>query len=317
VARIASGLSSNTVIRMAEPTILLLGCNGQLGFELQRSLPSLGHLIACDFPEIDFSRTDGLRALVRKVRPGVIVNAAAYTAVDKAESDEEMARRINAMAPAVLADEAEAAGAVIVHYSTDYVFDGTKTAPYVETDPTNPLSVYGLTKRDGERNVVRCRRHLIFRTSWVVGFHGANFIKSVLRLAGERETLRVVADQFGAPTSAKLLAEVTAKVLALMIASPAEDPRWGLYHLVAQGETSWNGFARHVIGRAIAQGLALKLSPDAVAEITSAEYPTAAERPANSRLDTHKLRAAFGVDLPDWTEGADDVLDRIVVEMRT
>lgn len=297
-------------------TILLLGCNGQLGFESQRALPALGTLIARDFPSIDFLQPETLRALVREVRPDIIVNAAAYTAVDRAESEPEKARLINVVAPSVLAEAAAAQDAIFVHYSTDYVFDGGKSVPYVETDPTNPMSVYGMTKRDGEIAAARAPKHLLFRTSWVVGAHGANFIKTMLRLAGEREALRVVADQFGAPTSAKLLADTTAEILAKMVDSAATDPRWGLFHLVASGETNWNGLARRVIARATEKGLPLKAKPDAVAAIATSDYPTPAHRPMNSRLDTTKLRTAFGIALPDWTEGVDDVLDRIVKEMQ-
>lgn len=297
-------------------TILLLGCNGQLGFESQRALPALGTVVARDFPDIDFSRPQSLRDLVRDVSPDIVVNAAAYTAVDKAEGEPEKAKLINTDAPGVLAEETERLGAVFVHYSTDYVFDGTKLSPYVETDPTNPLSVYGRTKRDGETAAARCRRHLIFRTSWVVGAHGANFIKTILRLAGDRETLRVVADQFGAPTSAGLLADVTGTVLRQMSAVPAEDPRWGGYHLVAGGKTSWNGLARHVIARAEAKGVPLKIDASMVEEIPTEAYPTPAKRPANSCLDTTKFRTVFAQSLPDWTVGVNDVLDRIIGETK-
>jgi dTDP-4-dehydrorhamnose reductase len=297
-------------------TILLLGCNGQLGHEARQALPELGRVVALDFPEIDFCRPQSLRALVGEVRPDVIVNAAAYTAVDKAEAEADTARAVNAVAPGVLAEAAAALDAIFVHYSTDYVFDGRKRTPYVESDTPNPLSVYGRTKWEGEAAAAACPRHLIFRTSWVVGAHGANFIKSMLRLAGGHETLRVVADQFGAPTAAKLLAQTTVKVLAIMMSAPASDPRWGLYHLTAAGETTWNGLARRVIARASAQGLPLKATAAAVAAITTAEYPAAAKRPANSRLDTDKLRAAFALTLPPWSEGVDDVLDQIVQDMR-
>jgi dTDP-4-dehydrorhamnose reductase len=303
-------------ISMGEKTILLLGCNGQLGYESQRSLPGLGSLVARDFPDVDFSRPETLRALVREIRPDVVVNAAAYTAVDKAETEPERAGLVNAVAPGVLAEEAEAQGSIFVHYSTDYVFDGTKASPYIENDPVNPLSVYGRTKREGELAAARCRRHLIFRTSWVVGAYGANFVKTMLRLAGERESLQVVADQFGAPTSAKLLADTTADILARMADAASDDRRWGLYHLTASGVTSWNGLARRAISRAIAAGVPLKASPQSVLEITAENYPTPAKRPANSRLDTTKLRTSFEMDLPDWTVGVDDVLDRIVAEKR-
>lgn len=301
---------------MSGKNLLLFGCNGQLGFESRQSLPALGHVVTRDYPEVDFSEPETLRAVVRSLSPDVIVNTAAYTAVDKAEGDADRARNINAVAPGVLAEEAERLGAVFVQYSTDYVFDGRKALPYVETDQTNPLSVYGRTKRDGEAASRLCRRHLIFRTSWVVGAHGANFIRTILRLAGEREALRVVADQRGAPTSAALLAEATTKILRQMLTVPAGDSRWGLYHMVAAGEVSWNGLARHVIAGAAQRGLKLKAAPDTVAEISTAEYPAPALRPANSCLDTHKLRSAFDVDLPDWTQGVDTVLDRIVAKWR-
>ena len=300
---------------MQQPMILLLGAHGQLGHESQRTLAGLGRLVALDVPDIDFTRPESLRPLVQDLRPTVIVNAAAYTAVDKAESDAERARAVNALAPGVLAEEADAVGAVLVHYSTDYVFDGRKSEAYVEADLTNPLSVYGRTKLAGEQAVQRCARPLTFRTSWVVGAHGANFIRAVLRLAGERDSLRVVADQHGAPTAAKLLAETTAKVLAEMDGAPPDDRRWGLYHLVAAGETTWHGLALHVIARAQEAGIALKCDVDAIAAIPTSGYPTPAQRPANSRLDTGKLCTTFGLALPDWREGVDAVLDRIFAEM--
>ena len=290
-------------------TILLLGANGQVGFELQRVLPRLGPVAAYDVPAIDFSRPESLRALVRSVAPDIIVNAAAYTAVDRAESDAETAFAVNAAAPGILAEEAQALGARLVHYSTDYVFDGTKSGFYVETDPTAPLSVYGRTKCEGERLVQACDRHLIFRTSWVVGVHGANFIKTMLRLAGDRESLRVVADQHGAPTSAALLAEMTAAVLSQ---TRGDDSRWGLYHLVPSGVTSWHGLARHVIERAHSLGVPLKVTADDITAITTAEYPTPAHRPANSRLGTEKLRNAFALTLPDWMACTDEVVDGII-----
>ncbi len=298
-----------------QPVILLLGANGQLGHESRRALGRSGRLVALDFPEIDFTQPDSLRPLVRYLCPAVIVNAAAYTAVDKAEGDAERAEAVNAQAPAVLAEEAEAVGAVLIHYSTDYVFDGAKAGAYVESDATNPLSVYGRTKLAGEEAVGRCARHLIFRTSWVVGAHGANFIKAMLRLASERESLRVVADQHGAPTAAALLAETSATVLGRMDYAPADDRRWGLYHLVASGETTWNGLARHVIARAHAAGIPLKCGTDAIEPIPTSGYPAPARRPANSRLDTTKLRSTFGLSLPDWRDGVDAALDRILAEM--
>lgn len=295
-------------------SILLLGANGQVGFELQRALPRLGPVRSYDVPDIDFTKLDRLRSLVRSVAPDIIVNAAAYTAVDKAETDPKTAFAVNAAAAGLLAEEAQAMGGRLVHYSTDYVFDGTKPAPYVEADQTAPLSVYGQTKREGERLVQQaCERHLILRTSWVVGAHGANFVKTMLRLATERDSLKVVADQHGAPTTAALLAEVTATLLGQMA---DDDARWGLYHLVPSGATSWHGLACHVIERAYARGVPLKVTADRVAAITTAEYPTPAKRPANSRLSTKKLRNAFSIALPDWASGVNDVVDRILKSER-
>lgn len=295
--------------------VLLLGANGQVGFELRRSLAVLGDVIALDVPDVDFEDLEALRRLVREQQPRIIVNAAAYTAVDKAESDAGRASAINAVAPAVLSEEAESLGACLVHYSTDYVFDGRKNSPYVETDPTGPLSVYGRTKLEGELAVRRCTRHLTFRTSWVMGEHGHNFVKTILRLAAERDSLRVVADQFGAPTSAAFLADTTAHVLTQL--APAGEMRWGLYHLVGGGETSWYGLAQHVVARAKEIGLPLKAGPESLAAITTADYPSPAARPTNSRLDTSKIAAAFGVAIPHWTALIDAVLDRVVLGMRS
>jgi dTDP-4-dehydrorhamnose reductase len=297
-------------------TILLLGASGQVGHELRSTLAALGEVVALGQPVIDFAIPESLRAVVRRHRPSVIVNAAAYTAVEKAEEYVETAVAVNAAAPGILAEEAAALGAALVHYSSDYVFDGTKTAPYVETDMTAPLSIYGRSKRDGELALRPCQKRLIFRTSWVCGAHGNNFIKTILRLAKERRNLHVVADQFGAPTSAALLADITAKVLTQMTGQPATDPRWGLYHVAAGGETSWHGLACHAIGRASAMGLELQASPETIDRVSTEEYPARARRPANSRLATVKLRETFAVTLPDWTVGVNAVLDRLVPEMR-
>lgn len=297
---------------MSEQIVLLLGANGQVGHELQRTLPALGRVIALDFPEIDFCSEAALRDLVRRTKPGIIVNAAAYTAVDKAESEPELAHAVNADAPGILAEEAAARDATIVHYSTDYVFDGQKSSSYIETDPPNPLSVYGKTKLAGEIAVAKCPRHLTFRTSWVISAHGNNFIKTMLRLAGERDSLRVVADQCGAPTSAALLAEATAAALLATSGAQSNDARWGLYHLVASGETTWNGLARYVIGESARLGKQLKAVPDAVAPITTAEYPTSAARPRNSRLSTAKFTEAFKITPPDWTVGVNGALQQLV-----
>lgn len=294
---------------MATDTILLFGANGQVGFELQRSLAPLGAVVALTRAQADLSRPDSLRALVRDYAPGVIVNAAAYTAVDRAEAEPELARCVNALAPGVLAEEAARLGAAMVHFSTDYVFDGGQAAAYVETDTPHPLSVYGNTKWAGELAVAQaCPRHLIFRTSWVFGPHGGNFLKTMLRLAAERDRLRVVADQIGAPTSSTLIAATTAAVLRIMHGADAQDPRWGLYHLTAGGQASWHDYACYLIAQGHAHGLALRARPDTVAAITTADYPVAATRPANSCLNTTKLRQAFGVELPAWQVGVDAVV---------
>ena len=285
--------------------ILLFGRGGQVGWELQRSLSVLGELVALDFDPAanpdqlcgDFSNLAGLAETVRRVAPDVIVNAAAHTAVDKAEAEPELARTINALAPGVLAAEAHKLGAWLVHYSTDYVFDGSGRQPWRETDATGPLSVYGQTKLEGEQLVATNARHLIFRTSWVYAARGGNFAKTMLRLAGERETLTVIDDQIGAPTSAELLADVTAHAL---VAAMRQPELAGLYHCVADGETSWHGYARYVLAQAQALGWTLKAGPEQVAPTATASYPTPARRPLNSRLDTTRLQTAFGLVLPHW-----------------
>ena len=293
--------------------ILLFGKGGQVGWELQRSLAPLGEVIALDHDSAplcgNFADLPGLAATVRAVAPDVIVNAAAHTAVDKAESEPEFARTLNALAPGVLADEAQKLGAWLVHYSTDYVFDGSGDTPWRECDATGPLSVYGQTKLEGEQAVVRCTKHLIFRTSWVFAARGGNFAKTMLRLARERDTLSVIADQFGAPTGAELLADVTAHALRTV---QGRTELAGLYHLVAGGVTSWHGFACHVLERAQATGQALKAGPADVRAITTAGYPTPAQRPLNSRLDTTRLRESFDLHLPDWKIAVDRMLDEIL-----
>ncbi|MFT3719032.1 dTDP-4-dehydrorhamnose reductase [Pseudorhodoferax sp.] len=283
--------------------ILLLGCNGQVGWELQRSLAPLGELVALDRRAADFTQPEALAATVRQVAPTVIVNAAAHTAVDQAEREPELADALNAQAVGVLAREAQALGAWMVHYSTDYVFDGSGTAPWTEDSPTGPLSVYGRTKLAGERLLQQhCSRHLVFRTSWVYAARGGNFAKTMLRLAAERERLTVVDDQFGAPTGAELLADVTALALRQACARGG-DGLAGIYHLAAAGETSWHGYARFVIDFAQQRGVALKAVGEAVQPVPSSAFKAAAPRPANSRLDTRKLRAAFGLELPAWQCG--------------
>jgi len=281
--------------------ILLTGTNGQLGHELQRWLPPLGILVACTRADCDLERPEQIREVVRRVVPDVIVNPAAYTAVDRAESEPARAAAVNCDAVAVLADEAKRVGATIVHYSTDYVFDGTKAGWYLEDDAAAPLGVYGRTKWEGEE-VLRASGapHLILRTSWVVGTHGANFARTMLRLASTNETLRVVADQVGAPTSTALISEVTVALLRRLETDSKEFP-YGTYHLAAAGETTWHAYAQLVFSEA-------GLDPTRVQPISTSEYPTPARRPANSRLDTTRVRSTFGVELPDWSEGVREVV---------
>ena len=294
--------------------ILLLGKGGQVGWELQRSLAPLGELVALDFDSTnlcgDFTNPLGLAQTVHAVQPNVIVNAAAHTAVDKAESEPDLARLINATAPGVLAQEAHKLGALLVHYSTDYVFNGSGTQPWTEADTPAPLSVYGQTKLEGEQLVAQhCANHLIFRTSWVYAARGGNFAKTMLRLAQEREALGVINDQVGAPTGADLLADVTAHAIARVFASPELA---GIYHLAAAGETSWYGYAQHVFTSARAQGVKLKLDDTHLKAISSADYPTAAQRPLNSRLNCSKLKSHFSLQLPHWQQGVDRMLTEIL-----
>lgn len=292
--------------------ILVTGKNGQVGFELQRALAPLGEVIAVDQSECDLASADAIRELVRRVAPDVIVNPAAYTAVDKAESNQATAHAVNAQAPGVLGEEAARLGALVVHYSTDYVFNGTKEGAYLETDQPDPQSVYGSTKYAGECALAEANpRHLILRTSWVVGAHGGNFAKTMLHLAAERDQLSVVADQFGAPTSAALLADLTAQLLRQHQREGATAFPYGTYHVSASGETNWYEYARFVIGEALAAGKVLKAGPDAVMPLTTAQYPTPAQRPSNSRLDTSRFRTTFGLRLPPWQEGVRHVLYQI------
>lgn len=285
--------------------ILLLGKNGQVGWELQRSLAPLGQVLALDSKSLDYcgdlSDLQGLAATVRRFAPDVIVNAAAYTAVDKAESEPDQALRVNAEAPAVLAAEALKLNALLVHYSTDYVFAGDGETPWQESDPVGPLSVYGATKLAGERAIQSSGcSHLIFRTSWVYAARGNNFAKTMLRLARERDSLNVIDDQFGTPTGADLLADVTAHAIRATRQQPHLS---GVYHLAPAGETTWYRYARFVLEQAHAAGVQLQVSPASVGAIATAAYPTPAKRPANSRLNTQKLQSAFSLHLPEWQDG--------------
>ncbi|HOZ95238.1 MAG TPA: dTDP-4-dehydrorhamnose reductase [Ottowia sp.] len=295
--------------------ILLLGKNGQLGWELQRSLAPLGELVALDrrgAPGLcgDLGEPDGLAATVRQLCPDVIVNAAAYTAVDRAESEPELARRINAHAPAVLAREAAACGALLLHYSTDYVFHGQGQRPWAEDDPTGPLNVYGQTKLEGEQAILRSAgRHLILRTSWVYAARGGNFARTMLRLARQQPRLTVIDDQWGAPTGAELIADVSAHAIVQLRARPDKA---GIYHLAAAGETNWFSYAKHVIAQAQSAQAAIEYAVKDILPIPSSAYPVAATRPHNSRLDTRKLRTAFDLHLPPWQAGVDRMLAEIL-----
>ncbi len=290
--------------------ILLLGKNGQVGWELQRSLAPLGELIALGSDQADFTDLDGLSAIVRDVAPDVIVNAAAYTAVDKAESEADLARTINARAPAVLAEQANYLNSLLIHYSTDYVFDGSGDMPWLEADATAPLNVYGATKLEGEQLIRQSGcRHLIFRTSWVYGARGGNFAKTMLRLAQERDNLNVIDDQIGAPTGADLLADVTAHAIRIARLNPDVS---GLYHLVASGETSWHGYASFVLDYARRAGIPLKVAPDAICAVPTSAFPTPAKRPHNSHLNTKKLQNIFDLHLPHWQSGVERMLIEIL-----
>lgn len=298
--------------------ILLLGKNGQVGWELQRALAPLGEVIAlgrqvqsglCG----DLERTESLRHTIRTIQPSIIVNAAAYTAVDKAESEPELAERVNAQAPGILAEEAERLGAWLVHYSTDYVFDGSGATPWREGDKPAPLNVYGATKRQGEQAIRHnCSRHLIFRTQWVYAARGHNFIRTMLRLASERDSLQVINDQYGAPTGAELIADVTAQALRNITQHPQ---RAGIYHLAAAGETTWYGYARFVIDTARQSGFPIQVADDAITPVDTTAFPTPAQRPHNSRMDTTLLEQTFGLTMPAWQSGVSHALAEIIEPM--
>ncbi len=296
--------------------ILLLGKNGQVGWELQRSLAPLGEVLALDRHSShfcgDLSQPERLAQTVLAYRPDVIVNAAAHTAVDKAESEPDLARTLNARAPAALAQAAAQIGAWLVHYSTDYVFNGQGEKPWHETDATGPLSVYGQTKLEGEQAIVAtCAKHLIFRTSWVYAARGGNFARTMLRLAAERERLTVIDDQRGAPTGADLIADITAHAIRQVMGLP-EASLAGIYHLVAGGETSWHGYASHVIAQARLLKPEMGLKVTEIAPVPTSAFPTPAKRPINSRLDTRKLENGFGLVLPPWQQGVNRLLTEIL-----
>ncbi len=294
--------------------ILVFGKNGQVGWELQRSLAPLGELTALDFDSTahcgDFAQPTGIADTVRALRPDVIVNAAAYTAVDKAESEPDLARLLNATTPGVLAEEASRLGVLLVHYSTDYVFDGSGSRAWLETDATVPLSVYGRTKWEGEQLIAQhCPMHLTFRTSWVYAARGGNFAKTMLRLAQERERLTVIDDQWGAPTGAELLADVTAHAIRQTLREPQHA---GLYHLAAAGVTNWHGYARFVLDTARTLKPELTFKAQEVAPTPTSAFPTPAQRPLNSRLNSIHLRQTFGLTLPDWQHGVRRMLAEVL-----
>lgn len=300
--------------RIAAMKILLFGKNGQVGWELQRSLVPLGELIALNSASEelcgDLADLTGIKQTIRKIAPDVIVNAAAYTAVDKAEGEAELAHILNTQAPGILAQEAKRLNAWLIHYSTDYVFNGSGDQPHLETDVTDPLNVYGRTKREGENNIIASGcSYLIFRTSWVYATNGNNFIKTILRLAQQRDKLTIVNDQIGAPTGAELIADVTADALLSLRHQPEVS---GVYHLTAKGYTSWHGFAGFILEHARRTNFPLKIQPDALLPITSVDFPLPAARPLNSRLSTNKLERTFALNLPAWQVGVSRTLTEIL-----
>lgn len=294
--------------------ILLFGKNGQVGWELQRSLSSMGKLVALDVDDQelcgDFTHPDGIIQTIHEISPDVIVNAAAYTAVDKAESEPELARTINVLAPEILAQESRKLGAWLIHYSTDYVFEGNGVKPWKETDPTVPLNVYGSTKLEGEKAIINSGcLHLIFRTSWVYSARGKNFAKTMIRLAREHGHLTVIDDQIGAPTGADLLADVTTHSIRTALRQPQVS---GLYHLTAKGEISWYGYARFVLDIVRQAGIKLKVAPESVLPVSTDKFSQPARRPGNSRLDTRKIESTFDLTMPLWQTGVARMLAEIL-----
>jgi len=302
---------------MSYNTILLFGSNGQIGHELIKTLDKLGEVIQLSRKDVDFEDTDKLRYVINNIQPTIIVNAAAYTAVEQAEFDLRTAHTVNATAPKILAEEAQKIGSILVQYSTDYVFDGKKQSSYHENDSPNPQSVYGATKLAGENNVMQsCKKHLIFRTSWVFGMHGNNFLKTILRLAAQQKNLRIVSDQTGVPTSAALVETMTARILNKISDANSDEDCWGLYHLTSKGKTSWYGYASYVISQALSLGFTLTASPETLIPITTADYPLSVNRPANSCLDTEKICLYFNFDLPDWKIEVNKMLNSLMLQQK-
>ena len=291
--------------------IFLTGKNGQVGFELAKKLSTLGEVIATDREELDLANPDAIRQFIDQVKPNIIINPAAYTSVDKAESEPELAYQINVMAPEVLAEKAAELDIPLMHFSTDYVFDGLKQEAYVEIDPTNPQSVYGKTKCEGEEKV-RCHpKHIIIRTSWVFGSYGNNFLKTILRLIMEKESLNIVGDQWGSPSSASMLADVTFKIVD-MIFKGKDFSGYGTYHVTSDGETNWFDYASLIASELIKLNVNIKCVPDQIHPILTSEYPTAAKRPHNSRLNTDKIKKTFVLELPHWELEVKKVLREII-----
>jgi dTDP-4-dehydrorhamnose reductase len=291
--------------------ILLTGSIGQVGFELKNKLSVLGEVIATDREELDLTNLNAIRTFIDQTRPDIIINPGAYTAVDKAESEPELAYLINTLAPEVLADKAAELDIPLIHFSTDYVFDGFKKEAYVETDLTNPQSVYGKTKCEGEEKIRKHAKHIILRTSWVFGSHGNNFLKTMLRLMQEKDSLNIVGDQWGSPASAKMLADVTFKIVDTIIKNKNFND-YGTYHVTSDGETNWQQYASLIASELIKLNVKIKCEPDQIHSIITSEYPTAAKRPLNSRLNTNKIKKTFMLELPHWESEVKKVLREII-----
>jgi dTDP-4-dehydrorhamnose reductase len=291
--------------------ILLTGSNGQVGFELQKKLSVLGEVIATDRDELDLADPEAIKKFIDQTKPDIIINPAAYTAVDKAESEHDLAYQINVKAPEILVVKAAELGIPLVHFSTDYVFDGLKKGAYLETDPTNPQSVYGKTKCEGEEKIRTHKKHIILRTSWVFGVHGNNFLKTMLRLMQEKESLDIVSDQWGSPASASMLADVTFNIVDAIFKNKIFDD-YGTYHLTNEGVTNWYEYATLIANEAVHLGLKVKCDPSHIHSIPTSQYPTAASRPLNSRLNTDKLKKTFMLELPQWESEVKKVLREII-----
>lgn len=291
--------------------ILLTGKNGQVGFELRKKLSALGEVIATDREELDLTNAEAIRQFIDQTKPDIIINPAAYTAVDKAESEPEIAHQVNVTAPEVLAEKAAELDIPLIHFSTDYVFDGLKKEAYVETDTTNPQSVYGKTKCEGEEKVRHHLKHIILRTSWVFGSHGNNFLKTILRLTTEKESLNIVSDQCGSPASASMLTDITFKIVDSIFKNKNFND-YGTYHATNEGETNWHGYANLIAVEATKLGLKIKCETNHIRPIATSEFATAAKRPLNSRLNCEKIKKIFMLELPHWESEVKKVLREII-----